>query len=74
MLGLVMLVVMIRPFKKQFGIYNSIHALLILDLITLLSIATCLDTAFVQVLTVTYSIIYHSMEQLNTQTTQHGDY
>ena len=70
-----MLIVMIRPFKKQFGIYNSIHALLILDLIMLLSIAMSLDTAFVQALTVTYSIIiYHSMEQLNTQTTQHGDY
>lgn len=57
LLALVMLIVMIRPFKKQFGIYNSIHALLILDLITLLSITTCLSTAFVRASTMTYSVI-----------------
>ena len=48
---------MIRPFKKQFGIYNSIHALLILDLITLLSTISCLNTAFMQASTVIYYII-----------------
>ena len=57
LLCLVMLIVMIRPFKKQFGIYNSIHVLLILDLTMLLSTVTCLNTAFVQASSVTFSII-----------------
>ena len=57
LLCLVVLIIMIRPFKKQFGIYNSIHALLILDLIILLSTISCLDTAFMQASTVIYYII-----------------
>ena len=57
LLCLVMLIVTVRPFKKQFEIYNSIHALLLLVLITLLSTISCLSTAVVRASTVTYSVI-----------------
>ena len=57
LLCLAMLIVMIQPFKKQFGIYNSIHALLILNLIMLLSVISCLSIALVQASTVMYSCI-----------------
>jgi hypothetical protein len=57
LLCLVMLIVIIRPFKKQFEVYNLIHAFLILDLILLLSIITCLGTALVRASTVTFSVI-----------------
>ena len=57
LLCLAMLLVMIRPFKKQFEIYNSIHALLILNLTMLLSTVKCIGSTSVQASTVTYSVI-----------------
>ena len=49
LLCLAMLIVMIQPFKKQFGVYNSIHTLLILNLIMLLSTIACLASVSVRV-------------------------
>ena len=52
-----MLIVLIQPFKKQFGVYNSVHALLILNLGILFSTASCMGGASVQASGVTYSVI-----------------
>ena len=56
LLCLIMLIVLIQPFKKQFGVYNSVHALLILNLSMLFSTASCLGGASVQASAATYSV------------------